>query len=130
MSREEPHDSSEAKLAEDEEGSTGEEGREGKRNERGGDDRLGVIFPNYFGDLACKDVEEWLRGRQTIEGHFPQVWQGGEGSRMTYHYFYHHATVPTCEFATTEREYELRDNRPTMAARIREDPRAKGIVHT
>ena len=63
VSREEPHDSSEAKLAEDEECSTGEEGGEGKRDERSGDDRLGVVFPDYFGDFACKDVEEWLRGR-------------------------------------------------------------------
>ena len=68
MPREEPHDSSKVKLAKDEEGSTGE--GEGKRNKHGGDDCLGVIFPNYFCDFACKDVEEWLRGRQTIEGHF------------------------------------------------------------
>ena len=46
------------------------EGGEGKCNKHGGDDCLGVIFPNYFCDFACKDVEEWLRGRQTIEGHF------------------------------------------------------------
>ena len=56
---------------------------------------------------------------------------GKEGRRSTtYHYFYHHTTVSTCEFATTEREYELRDDRPTVAARISEDPRVKGIVHT
>ena len=79
MSREEPHDSSEAKLAKDEEGGAGEEGGEGKRDERGGDDRLGVVLPDYFGDFACENVEEWLRGRQTIEGHFPREWQGGEG---------------------------------------------------
>ena len=68
--------------------------------------------------------------RQIIEGYFPREWQGGEGSRTTYHYFYHHATVSTCEIATTEREYELRDDCPVVAARIREDPRVRGIVHT
>ena len=69
--REEPHDSSETKLTEDEEGSAGEEGGEGKRDERGGDDRFRVVFPDYFGYFACENVEEWLRGRQTIKGHFP-----------------------------------------------------------
>ena len=78
MSRKEPHDSPEAKLAEDEEGNTSEEGREGKRDEGGGDDCLGVVLPDYFGDFACKDVEEWLRGRRIVEGHFPREWQGGE----------------------------------------------------
>ena len=63
MSREEPHDSSETKLTEDEEGSAGEEGGEGKRDERGGDDRFRVVFPDYFGYFACENVEEWLRGR-------------------------------------------------------------------
>lgn len=81
MPREEPHDGSEAKLAEHEEGSAGEEGGEGKRDECGGDDRLRVVFPDYFGDFACENVEERLPGRQTIEGHF--LWQGGDRGRHT-----------------------------------------------
>jgi len=79
MPREEPHDGSEAQLAEDEEGSASEEGREGKRDERGGDDRLRVFLPDDFGDFACEDVEERLPGRQTTEGHFPRERQRGEG---------------------------------------------------
>lgn len=63
MPREEPHDGSEAKLAEHEEGSAGEEGGEGKRDECGGDDRLRVVLPDYFGDFACENVEERLPGR-------------------------------------------------------------------
>jgi hypothetical protein len=70
VSRKESHDGAEAKLAKDEESSTGEEGGEGKRDERSGDHRLRIVFPDYFGDLACENVEERLPGRQAIEGHF------------------------------------------------------------
>jgi hypothetical protein len=79
MSREEPHDGSEAKFAEDEESSAGEEGGEGKRDKCGGDDRLRVFFPNDSGNFACENVEERLAGRQTIDGHFLRERQGGEG---------------------------------------------------
>ena len=64
MPGEEPHDGAEAELAEDEEGSAGEEGGEGKRDERGRNDRLRVVLPNYLGDFACENVEERLPGNQ------------------------------------------------------------------
>ena len=60
MPVEEPHDGAEARLAEDEEGSAGEEGGQGKRDERSRNDRLRVVFPDYFGDFACGNVEERL----------------------------------------------------------------------
>jgi hypothetical protein len=33
-------------------------------------------------------------------------------SRATYHYFYHHAAISTCEITTAQRVHELRGDRP------------------
>ena len=60
--REEPYDGTEAQFAEDEKDNTSEEGRERERDERCGNDCLGIVFPNNFDDIGCKNVEEWLPG--------------------------------------------------------------------
>lgn len=127
MPREEPHEGAEAKLAEDKKGNTGEEGGEGKRDERGGNDRLGIVFSNDFGDFACENVEEWLPAKQRVEGHFLARTE----EITTYHYFYHHAAVSTCETATAERVHELGDDCPRVGRSGSEkSAREGGRIHT
>ena len=103
--REETYDGAEAQLAENEKDNTSEEGGERERDERRGNDRLGVVFPNNSGDIDCENIEERLPGRRPSSVIFYKIGSEGTGSRTTYHYFYHHPADSACETATAKCEH-------------------------